>query len=92
MVKRFGTFVEDHKRMVKFWDKLSVLDPRNLPNCPDVSWENYENILSPEILIDDDDSIIVEKKKLLQHLKMEWTRYTQVLCINHVRRLHSFFF
>lgn len=56
------------------WQKLSLLDPRNLPNVQDRSWASYAHLFCSQE-IDDDDEVA---KAQTSHLESEWARYCEV--------------
>ena len=77
-MKRFNTFVEARKELLQFWERLSVLDPCNLPNRGDVSWAQYEDLFAPRADPDEDEDEAKQRLSKVQHLKEEWDRYCQV--------------
>ena len=47
---------------------------RNLQNCPNLSWDAYEDLFGAKFLPDDDEVVLMQKQQLPLHLETEWVR------------------
>ena len=87
---RFDTFITTQRDMFNLWDKLSILDPRNLANRADNSWRTYASFFAPITMEGEDDDLETCKGQVTAHLQEEWAHYWQVWVPSGVL-LHIFF-
>lgn len=82
MLQKFNLFISTNKDLIAMWQKLCILDPRNLANLEEKSWASYVHMFGPKpVDADDDEDAKKVQASLVAHLESEWGRYCQVCAI-----------